>query len=112
MKCITHFRITFGASPSTEIQRTSADHRISPTDNSMLMNALTMKYIPRDSNNAHSPKLVQNAVTHTVNTNIRSAPVTPTIGISNDRLTEFNGKNSNTDMSITSYRYMEKYGLL
>lgn len=81
----------------------------------MLMNTLAMKYLPCDSNNAHSPKLVQNAVTHVTATNTRSAPTTPSTplnGFSNNRATGFNASNSNTDMSITSYRYMEKYGLL
>lgn len=77
------------------------------------MNALAMKYLPSDLNNSQSPKLVQNEVTHTKTTNTHSATVTTPNGIlPNQRHSEFNCNNLNTDMSITSYRYMEKYGLL
>ncbi|XP_055315368.1 protein PF3D7_1417600-like [Sitodiplosis mosellana] len=100
-------RITFG-STSNEIPRTPAD-RVAATDNSMLMNALAMKYLPCDLNNVHSPKLA-NGVTQTTIANTRNA--TPTNGPSVNRQCELNNKHSNTDMSMTSYRYMEKYGLL
>lgn len=78
-----------------------------------MMNALAMKYLPCDSNNSHSPRL-SNGVIQTTNTNIRSATATPTPtnGASVNRQSEFNNKNSTTDMSMASYRYMEKYGLL
>lgn len=94
------------------------------TENSMLMNALAMKYLPCDLNNAHSPKLA-NGVTKatiantayatkaavTVSTAAGAASPT-TNGPSVNRQSEFNNKHSHTDMSMASYRYMEKYGLL
>lgn len=99
----------------------------------MLMNALAMKYLPCDLNKTQSPKAMQNAVTQTTPTNIHmksalaasaavaaryshSAPTTPTTP--NDQLLgnqlhdQFGGKNITHDMSISSYRYMQKYGLL
>lgn len=109
------FRITFG---SSENPRTS-------TDKSIIMNALAMKYLPCDLNNSQSPKSSQNAVTHTtpINTARNAAPTTastpttppstsPIHDHSDNRHNEFDGKNYTTDMSVSSYRYMQKYGLL
>lgn len=104
-------RITFGASPN-EMSRTPADHRMPSNENSMLMNALAMKYLPCDLNNTSSPQSSRNGVIHATATNTRSAPTTPLNPIPNSRPIRFDNKHSNTDMSITSYRYMEKYGLL
>lgn len=110
------FRITFGSS-STEIPRSS-------TDKSIIMNALAMKYLPCDLNNSQSPKSSQNAATHTTPINsarnatpmTATTPTTPTTspihGFFENRPHEFDGKNRNTDMSVSSYRYMQKYGLL
>lgn len=93
----------------------------------MLMNALALKYLPCDSNNSPSPKTILKGVTQAT-ANIRTAPTstatttttTPpatSSPIINEHTSKrpndyFDGKNLNTDMSITSYRYMEKYGLL
>lgn len=109
---LIHFlsRITFGSS-SNEIPRTPSD-QIASTDNSVLMNALAMKYLPCDLNNSQSPKLLQNGATHTAQINAHNAIGATANGITANRLNDFDCRNINTDMSITSYRYMEKYGLL
>lgn len=76
------------------------------------MNALAMKYLPCDLNK-QSPKLLQNGATHTANISARNAPIGATEnGYVANRFNDFDCKNINSDMSITSYRYMEKYGLL
>ncbi|XP_031617730.1 uncharacterized protein DDB_G0286175-like [Contarinia nasturtii] len=105
-------RITFGSS-SNEILRSPAD-RVAPSDKSMMMNALAMKYLPCDLNNSQSPKFVSNEVNHTATmTNTHhNATVSTTNGHLMSRPSEFDSRNTTTDMSMTSYRYMEKYGLL
>lgn len=83
--------------------------------NSVLMNALAMKYLPCDLNNSQSPKATRKGVNKTPPANARTAPTASTTpnSMAAKRQTEyFDGKNMNTDMSITTYRYMEKYGLL
>lgn len=107
-------RITFG-SATNEIPRTPSD-RAPSTDHSMMMNALAVKYLPCDLNNTHSPKLTngvtQTMTTTTTATSTRSAAITPTNGMPVNCHSELNNRVSNTDMSMSSYRYMEKYGLL
>lgn len=86
-----------------------------------------MKYLPCEINNTPSPKSIQNtAIQMTTPINIRTkalemtktTPITQSTpgaavnGFMQHRQNELDGKNMNTDMSITSYRYMEKYGLL
>lgn len=99
------FRITFD-SPSNEIPR-MPDDRIAPTDNSLLMNTLAMKYLPCNLN-TQSPKFVRNGATYTTNHSHKP----PTIETSVNHQNECISRHANTDMSMTSYRYMEKYGLL
>lgn len=70
-----------------------------------------MKYLPCDLNK-QSPKSLQNGATHTPTINSRNAIGETANGIAANRSNDFDCKNINTDMSITSYRYMEKYGLL
>lgn len=90
----------------------------------MLINALAMKYLPSEVNGT-PPSAIQNAtVQMKTPTHIRSAtaevtqitPVTPSTTINGFVVNRQHGldgnKNLNSDMSITSYRYMEKYGLL
>lgn len=90
-----------------------------------------MKYLPCEMNGTPpSPfNALQNAtVQMTTPTNVRTTtaaavqtpatPTTPTTtttvnGFVMNRQNDLDGsKTPNTDMSITSYRYMEKYGLL
>lgn len=122
------FRITFGSS-SPDVPRNSAQ-RFNSNDNSVLINALAMKYLPCEINNTGdgSPKAIQIAPAQmTTPINVRTTaqevtkttPVPPLMtpaatvnGFMANRQNELDGKNLNTDMSITSYRYMEKYGLL
>lgn len=82
----------------------------------MLMNALAMKYLPRDLNNSQSPNAFLKGVTQATTTSTGNTATTTTQtvnGQASKRPNEFfDGKKMNTDMSITSYRYMEKYGLL
>lgn len=79
----------------------------------MLMNALAMKYLPCDLNNSQSPTPIRKGVTKTTPVNMRTAPsAMSTTPNTNSGATAIDGKNMNTDMSITTYRYMEKYGLL
>lgn len=118
-------RITFGSS-SPDTPRTPAQ-RIIPNDNSVLINALAMKYLPCEMNSTPPLNTIQNAtVQMTTPTNVRTmsaaemqpqiTPVTPTTTVNGfvmNRPNELDAnKTPNTDMSITSYRYMEKYGLL
>lgn len=81
------------------------------TDKSAIMNALAMKYLPieqqhhrqQSSPNRASPATNQVTLTQTMTTAAVAAyNTTPTT----------NQHNSPSDMSIASYRYMEKYGLL
>lgn len=83
----------------------------------MLMNALAVKYLPRDLNNSQSPNAFVKGVTQATTaqataTTTATTTTTPTINASKRPNDFFDGKKMNTDMSITSYRYMEKYGLL
>lgn len=97
-----------------------------------------MKYLPCEMNGTPPPPspltAIQNAaIQMTTPTNVRTTtaaevqtqmtPVTPATATTTttttvngyvvNRQNEVDGnKTSNTDMSITSYRYMEKYGLL
>lgn len=86
-----YFRITFD-SPGHGVAQQTPTKQMLTNDKSMIMNALAMKYLPLENqSNDHqmwnsSP---QNKLT-------RSTPP----------------KSPSTDMSITSYRYLEKYGLL
>lgn len=126
------FRITYG-SPSPDTPRTPAQHRIIPNDNSVLINALAMKYLPCEMNGTPPSPFLRNATLQmTTPTNVRTTtaaevqtqmtPATPTTpaststtvnGFVMNRQNDLDGsKTPNTDMSITSYRYMEKYGLL
>lgn len=84
------------------MSRSPAD-RNAPSDKSMMMNALAMKYLPCDLNNSQSPKAIH--------TNTLNSSASAMNGSAMSRQSEFDSR-TNTDMSMTSYRYMEKYGLL
>lgn len=77
-----------------------------------------MKYLPCELTNTPPQKAIQNAtvqMTTPTETYTTAAEMTPTASgncLLTKRQNELDGKHLNTDMSITSYRYMEKYGLL
>lgn len=75
-----------------------------PNDKSMIMNALAMKYLPLE-NQSNDHQMLNLSPQ---NKFARNAPQINTFNQSNEIAT----KSPSTDMSITSYRYLEKYGLL
>lgn len=73
-------------------------------DKSMIMNALAMKYLPLETqSNDH-----QMLNTSPQNSSARNTPPINSFNQLNGNAT----RSPSTDMSITSYRYLEKYGLL
>lgn len=70
----------------------------------MIMNALAMKYLPLESQ-SNDHQMLNSSPQNNFAKN--ASPINP-FNQSNGIAT----KSPSTDMSITSYRYLEKYGLL
>lgn len=100
-----YFRITFDSPGHGAAQQTPTKQMLS-NDKSMIMNALAMKYLPLESqSNEH--QMLNSSPQNNSARNGGTPPIN-TFNQSNGIAT----KSPNTDMSITSYRYLEKYGLL
>lgn len=80
------------------------------TDKSVIMNALAMKYLPIEQRQQSSPHHASLPITNQVT--LTQTMTTAAGAAYNTAPNRLNQLNSPSDMSVASYRYMEKYGLL